>query len=341
MLQLAWPQKKHISFPLIPIFIPYAGCPKRCIFCAQHLQSGSQENSAVSVLARIEEIITTQQHALHDLPELGFFGGTFTSFAKEDLQLCLDFVAKHKALGHIRGARCSTRPDALNTNTLKAMHKAGFTCIELGIQSFSDKALLQAQRQYTEDTARLACQKVLAQGFSLGVQLLPGMPGVDTATFLADVEKALSLGAHFLRFYPCQVIEGTELAALWQQGTYIPWTLEQSITALSTAWLKAHLARVSVIRMGLAPETDLDIHILAGPKHPALGNMIQAKALYHYIFNALQKNIHTPITRLHIPKHCQGYFWGHKQEYTTLWQELGIHKKNVFWHDKEIILFEI
>ncbi len=340
MLEIPWPQKKIIHFPLIPVFIPYAGCPKRCIFCAQHLQSGSQEKSAISVLSRLEKELTLRKNTQDCAPELGFFGGTFTSFAKEDLLLCLDFVEKHKVLGHIRGARCSTRPDALDTNILKKMHKAGFTTIELGIQSFSDSALFKAQRQYTEEKARLACQKVQDLGFTLGVQLLPGMPGVDTAIFLEDVQKALHLGAHFMRFYPCQVIADTELAALWQKGAYTPWTLEQSITALSAAWLQCHLAHVPVIRMGLAPETDLDIHILAGPKHPALGNIIQSTALHNYITTAMQKNIHDPITRLRLPTSCQGYFWGHKQKYTSAWKKLGIHKKNVLWHHKETIFFE-
>ncbi len=335
MLHLPWPQTKIEKHNLIPVFIPFAGCKQRCIFCAQHLQSGTEQDTPTA-LATIEKILIHRQNAGKEAAELGFFGGTFTAFAKEDLELCLRFVAKQKKLGRITSARCSTRPDAIHKHMLQSLHHAGFTTIELGIQSFNNAALQAAQRQYTEEIALVACTKILEQGFTLGVQLMPGMPKADTHVFLDDVHKALHLGAHFLRFYPCQVIAGTELANLWKKGMYTPLTLDETIEALSKAWLTAHLQHVPTIRMGLAPENGLDKHILAGPQHPCLGNRVQANALYTYISTyTLQQKIQ--IQSLHVPSTCQGFFWGHKQELLPKWHNIGVHTKALHWHNEPYI----
>ena len=141
----------------------------------------------------------------------------------------------------------------------------GCRTVELGIQSFSDTALQASERHYSGRQAAEACRLVRDAGLALGVQLLPGMPGHQPEDFLADVRRALSLGADMLRFYPCLVLAGTELARRWQQGLYTPWPLPQTLSLLARGWLYARRAGVPVIRMGLAPEPGMEAALLAGP----------------------------------------------------------------------------
>ena len=345
---LNWPQKKLLSHSIYPIFIPFAGCAKPCIFCAQHLQSGHlaciDENSTKNVLQKVHEDLLTRAKQGKKSVEIAFFGGTFTALSEKDFQACLDFTLQQKEQGHIVGARCSTRPDSLSNERLKLMQEVGFTTIELGVQSFDDHALMKAKRHYTQKTVEEACTLVKQYGFKLGIQLMPGMPGVSKEIFLTDSTKALNIGADFLRMYPCQVIEGTALEKLWQKGLFKPWCMEETIEALSEAWLKAHLLHIPVIRMGLAPERSLSQSILAGPNHPALGNIIQARALSSYILKNINKNCINnnlsniiQIQEIHLPISCQGYFWGHKQELKKQWENLGITKNNITWQNNNTI----
>ncbi len=347
-LQLFWPSLKGTSPRIYPVFIPFAGCTRRCIFCAQHLQSGHSScehgNITQKTLDEAERNLKARQE--QNLPplELAFYGGTFTALAPADFALCLSFSQKLFRQGLITGARCSTRPDALTNDSLTALKEAAFHTIELGVQSFDNTALNIAQRHYTEDTIYQACDAIHKNNFTLAIQLMPGMPGVSEAIFLKDVQKALEQGAHFLRFYPCQVIASTELENLWRNGKYSPWSLEQCISALSEAWLKAHLAKVPVIRMGLAPQPELEEHILAGPRHEALGNMVQAEALFSYISRKIsqyplaseKRDTIFPI-QMTLPKSCQGYFGGHKQKLMAEWKKLGVQKGGIHWHEKEYI----
>ncbi len=348
---LPWPQKKATKHAIYPIFIPFAGCAQRCIFCAQHLQSGRgmclDSPTTQSVLTEAAHHLAQRQKQGKAPMELAFYGGTFTALPEADFTACLNFTLHQQQLGHALGARCSTRPDALNPARLDALQQTGFHTVELGIQSFHDPALLQAQRHYNGCTALEACTTIKARGFSLGVQLMPGMPGLTPESFLHDTQLALNHGADFLRMYPCQVIAGTELEDMWRQGHYIPWTLEQTIESLSVGWLQAHLAEVPVIRMGLAPEASLERHLLAGPRHAALGNLVQGYALYSYIAAQLQSlsqhdalNTRPTLSQAIFPKACQGYFWGHEHSLAPQWFQLGLDKANVRWHNVyDIILF--
>ena len=207
--------------------------------------------------------------------------------------------------------------------------RVGCTTVELGVQSFATTALRQARRGYDGETAADACRAVRAAGLRLGVQLLPGMPGVTPDIFLEDVRRSLELGAAFLRFYPCLVLEGTGLAALWREGAFVPWELEPTVDALARGWLLAHRADVPVIRMGLAPEPGLADNILAGPVHPALGDMVLGRATLALVQEAMQAQGVPRLTQLDVPRHCQGFFWGQNGCLAPQWQELGLHRGKV------------
>ena len=73
--------------------------------------------------------------------------------------------------------------------------------------------------------------------------------------------------------------EGTVLARWYREGSYRPWTVEETVRTLGAALNMAWQARVPVIRLAVAPEPAFDKALLAGPRHPALGALIQAEAL--------------------------------------------------------------
>lgn len=329
-LPLAFEQK-HAT---IPLFLPFAGCPHRCLFCAQDRQTG--QSAALHNLAQTLDQLyfqIVQRKEDNRQTELGFFGGTFTLLPMEDQLACLEMGSRCKAQGKIQRIRCSTRPDAVDLKKLQLLAQAGLDLIELGIQSFSEDALLASRRGYSSKTALSGCQIVLDSGLTLGIQFLPGMPGSTPESFLRDVKIALSLHPACLRFYPCLVIDGTPLADMWRSGNYSPWdeatTIRTLGQALSLAWTK----HIPVIRLSLAPEKELDAAILAGPRHPALGNCIQTEALFFILKRAIAQG-HPSC--LFLPKRCQGFFFGYKGQFHSQWKELGI--KKVIWTEKEAAL---
>ena len=328
-------QRSHRN-TIFPFFIPFAGCPHRCLYCAQDRQSGAaryaDKVSLVEALAN--QLNQLEQRKSRDTPpyELAFYGGTFTALPEAVQLECLALAARYRERGVIGAVRCSTRPDAVNSTLLRKLRSAGLGCVELGVQSFSDSALRCACRGYASEKALEACAVVRESGLRLGIQLLPGMPGVSPEIFLNDVDLALSLKPDCMRFYPCLVIRDTPLAQLWKQGRYAPWNLETTLSTLGHGLAAAWRHSVPVIRLSLAPEDSLDAAVLSGPRHPALGSMIQGEALAILVEQTIRERGVLP-AGLELPRQCQGFFYGHAGSLRPRWQLMGIEPSSVCWND--------
>lgn len=324
-LSLPWPGAKFARRRIVPVFLPFAGCAVRCIFCSQESQTGvARANDLAAVrecLARAREALFTPVGDV--ATELAFYGGTFTAQPEEAFNLCLEFAAEMRLRKKIDAFRCSTRPDCVNPEILRAMREHGCEMVEFGVQSFSERALKISRRGYGPEDAKNAIRLAGEVGLRCCAQLMPGMPGQEPDEFVADVALAARLGVDALRFYPCQVLEGTALAGLWRNGAYKPWSLVLALRQLSRGLLLANIARIPVIRTGLAPQAALAP--LAGPSHPALGGLIRARALMLGAL-LLAKSVGTgdfSRYRLLMPENAQGYWAGQKNRLLPLWRRLG------------------
>ncbi len=309
-----------------PIFIPFAACKVRCIFCAQDAQTGqSTKFSLKALLQKAWQEIANHQRKF-DKPrklELAFYGGTFTALPFDEQKDCLDLIQDLISRGWVDKARCSTRPDACEIDHLNFLAKNGLCHIELGIQSFNEASLNACSRGYSMEIALKACDIVQKSACSLGIQLMPGMPELNTKFFLQDVDMSLSFLPKTLRLYPCLVLESTKLASLWQEGSFMPWDLKETVTALSKATLKAWEQGVPIIRFGLAYSPTMNI--LAGPQHKALGSMVMGEVLIMQVEEIVHKE-GKKAKALHLPLKTKGFWRGHKGALLERWQALGIQR---------------
>lgn len=346
------------AVPVFSVFIPFLGCPRRCVFCSQHEQTGQRPLPLDEILGSAAAALRHRRRQGRPAPELAFYGGTFTALPAHELDACLRLARSLIRDGCVTAFRCSTRPDRLDAPLLAHLRRHGCRAVELGIQSFADTALQASERHYSGGRAEDACRLVRRAGLALGVQLLPGMPGHGEEDFLADVRRALALGADMLRFYPCLVLAGTELARRWHDGLYTPWPLPRTLLLLARGWLYARRAGVPVIRMGLAPEAAMEAALLAGPADRNLGGRVLGRALWLHVcacllglqggraaenearaaalLERLLTGAATPpglprAQALYLPRSCQGFFRGPGGELERAWAALGITRRNRIW----------
>lgn len=326
------PEPPKHDYKIYPVFIPFAGCKIRCLFCAQNLQTGQQAQKFKNQIKQVEEYF--KQSGGKQVLDLAFYGGTFTALPQEEQEAYLAMAAKLREQGLVRQIRCSTRPDAVNPQQLKRLLELGLDFIELGVQSFCSEPLAASLRGYTGETAHLACKMVLESGMGLGIQLMPGMPQQSPKHFAEDIKICLELKPEAVRLYPCLVISGTGLSACWERGYYTPWSLEETLEALSPAVLDLWECGIKTIRMGLAPEEGLLENILAGPYHPALGQCVRSRALYLFLRKILATENGSKLSpgkRLFAPKRVQGEFFGHKGNLKTAYANMGLSPENITW----------
>lgn len=260
---------------LLPFFIPHIGCPYICVFCNQPRISGHQEMVTVDTIRRsIQETIAEQGN--QGQWEVAYFGGSFTAIPKDLQDQLLAPATEAFQQGLIQGIRVSTRPDTIREERLKELYASGVRTIELGVQTLEESMLIEAKRGHTVADVERACQKIRAQGMTLGIQLLPGLPGETWSTLVQTAVKAGRLEAHLCRIYPVIVIEDTELADRVREKTYTPLSVEQAV--VYSAFLKDYLERkgTQVIRVGLQSTEDFDAGrgIVGGPYAPAFGELV-------------------------------------------------------------------
>ena len=329
------PEPPAINPKIYPAFIPFAGCPERCVFCAQEAQTGRKDFSTPLLLDEIERAFSAPDRG--DRVELAFYGGTFTALDIDTRRALLKLAARLKAQGKISRVRCSTRPDAVTPEDLDAMRAQGLDCIELGVQSFCAEPLSASRRNYTGEAAYSACRLVRQSGLELGIQLMPGMPGMRRAHFEEDIKLCLELKPEFMRLYPCLVLKNTRLEAMWRSGAYTPWNEALVLELLPGAMLALWEHGIRIIRLGLAPEKTLEGQILAGAHHPALGQSLRSLALLAFIrktLPALPKG-----KTLYVPRRFQGEFFGHKGNLKPDYAQMGITAAAVRWRENNC--FEI
>jgi len=215
--------------------------------------------------------------------EAAYFGGTFTALSLELQHKYLGAAAALKAEGVIDAVRVSTHPSYVDREIADRLSASGVDTVELGIQSFADRVLTRCGRGYDETEARSACREVKAAGLDLVVQLMPFLPGADENDDLCSARVTAALEPGAVRIFPTVVIEGTRLHGWWQQGDYRAATVPDAVDRVAKMLKIIVSAHIPVIRIGLQVSEVTDGAVVAGPYHPALGELCHSGLLVDVI----------------------------------------------------------
>ncbi len=281
---------KHYN---IPVFITNLGCPYQCIYCDQRaITNRDQPLRPAEVAALVEQHLATISGE-DIVVEIAFFGGNFTTIDKELQKQYLEATQPFLRSGRVHGLRISTRPDYIDTPTLDFLKIKGVKTVELGVQSLNDEVLKASGRIYTSTDVSKACHLIKQSGLKLGLQLMPGLPGDKPEMVLSTCRQAIELQPDMIRIYPTLVLKGTALEELYNSGRYQALSLEQAVTWCKTMLVQFEQAGIKVIRMGLYPGEDLqsDGVVVAGPFHPAFGELVEQELFRDQAETALDRYI--------------------------------------------------
>lgn len=264
---------------ILPIFIPHAGCPHQCVFCNQKKISGQHSAAIESAKEQIARWRTWLHPSTQN--EAAFYGGSFTGLPLALQRELLTLTDALLAEGFIGSVRLSTRPDYIDAERLELLRAHHVKLVELGVQSLDDAVLLAAERGHTAAAVTQAMTLLKQYGFQTGLQLMVGMPQQSFASMQETARKAVALAPDIARIYPLLVIKDTPLAETYANAAFTPLTLEEAVE--QSAWLYKELtqAGIKVIRVGLQADEELCApgNIIAGPFHPAMGELVKSRVL--------------------------------------------------------------
>ena len=301
---------KHYN---IPIFIPELACPNRCIYCNQRHISGQLQAVKPEEIKQIIE----QHLATFIRPsevELAFFGGSFTGIDEKDMLTYLQIVQPYIEQGEIKSIRISTRPDYINEKILDILQQYNVKDIELGAQSLNEEVLAFAKRGHTVKDVENASQLIKSYGFSLGLQMMIGLPLDTVEKSKETAKKILKLGAESTRIYPTLVINNTDLADLYRQNKYKALSLDEAVDWTAEIYKIFSQSSIKILRIGLHPSEALinGTELLAGPFHVSFKELVLTK-IWQEKFEKLPINTKTILVNPKEINYAIGYNSKNKQ----------------------------
>ena len=241
--------KKHA---IIPIFIPHRGCPNDCVFCNQRKITAHQAPvRPEDVTETVETWLSTLEPRHTETIELAFFGGSFTGIPMEEQTAFLKVAKAYKDAGRIHKIHLSTRPDYITPEILDNLKRWSADVIELGVQSFDDQVLRLSGRGHDAACVYESSRMIQEYGFTLGIQLMIGLPGDTMERDLYSAAETVRIGPSIARLYPTVVIRDTALYDMYLAGTYLPMEETEAVERTKEMYKILTSAGINIIRVGL------------------------------------------------------------------------------------------
>lgn len=309
----------------VSIFVPHNGCPHMCTFCNQREITGQVYQPDKNDVVNAAEIAKKSLKDKTNNAEIAFFGGSFTAIDRNYMIELLSAAAPYVRSGDFYGIRISTRPDAINDEILNTLKDYNVTSIELGAQSMNDEVLRLNRRGHTAEDVIKSSKLIHKYGFSLGLQMMTGLYSSSDERDIQTAHALSELSPDTMRIYPTTVLYGTELYELYNNGKYIPPTLENAVNLCAYLLEYFEKKNISVIRLGLHDSESLRENMAAGIFHPAFRELCESRIMYQNTISQLNKfNFENKNFVFTINPKSLSKFVGQKRSNITKLEETGI-----------------
>jgi oxygen-independent coproporphyrinogen-3 oxidase len=212
----------------IYVHVPF--CVTRCGYCdfntytATELGPGaSREDYVDSVLAELELASRVLGEAAVPVSTLFVGGGTPTLLPAGDLDRIVDRV--HETFGLKPEAEITTEanPETVDPVSLRALRRAGFTRLSIGMQSVQPRVLAALDRVHRPGRPVEVVAEARDAGFDhVSLDLIYGAPGESGADWQASLDAAIGAGVDHVSAYALIVEEGTKLHRQVARGEVTP-----------------------------------------------------------------------------------------------------------------------
>ena len=198
------------------IHIPF--CRKKCSYCDFYSLSCGESSDFDTLSERYTTVLErhlteTAKLTTSPVDTVYFGGGTPTVLSTRQLTRLLSVIKKRFKL--LPGAEITVEanPESALPKTLKALRRAGFNRISLGVQSLSDHELERLGRIHDSDTAKHAFQSARDAGFkNISIDLMFGIEDQTPESWRDTLRRAIELHPEHISCYGLRVEDGTPLA---------------------------------------------------------------------------------------------------------------------------------
>lgn len=209
-------------------------CPNRdgskgtggCIFCSEK-GSGEHINSANNISEQVKNYFKSYKAKRANKFIAYFQNFTNTYDTVENLKLKYDSALIDD---RIVGLEVATRPDCITEEVaklLKSYTNRYYVCVELGLQTANEKIGQIINRCYTNRDFSEAVSLLNKYGIDVVAHIMIGLPDETHIGISNTVSFLNQHNIQGLKIHSCYIVKNTGLEKLYNDGKYIPLTLEQ------------------------------------------------------------------------------------------------------------------
>lgn len=223
----------------IYLHIPF--CKRACYYCDFHFSTNTQIQSQL-IPSMVEEIYLRRHYLQGEKLETIYFGGgTPSILGAEELDMLLHAI--HQSHEVIANAEITleANPDDLSAEKLDAFRASGINRLSIGIQSFNDSILTYLNRVHNSSAASASVEAAQRAGFgNISIDLIYAIPGLSSADWQDNINRALELKPQHISAYTLTVEEKTAFGKWLKDGSLIP--VDESVAAEQMEMLGATLS---------------------------------------------------------------------------------------------------
>lgn len=205
--------KKELRPLGLYIHIPFCRC--KCAYCDFYSLLGQisrMDEYLDAITKHLREV--APRAAAHQVDTIYFGGGTPSIFGADRLKKLLKTIYKEYRVSKHAEITLEANPEsARDAKELKALRRAGFNRISLGVQSMDNEMLQQLGRVHSAEDVRAAVEAIRKAGIkNLSLDLMYALPGQTMAHWRQTLADTIALQPEHLSCYALKIEEGTPFA---------------------------------------------------------------------------------------------------------------------------------
>lgn len=229
-------------------------CPNRdgtcgtrgCLFCSSGGSGDFAENAALSITEQIERGKTQTAEKWKDPAYVAYFQAFTNTYAPvEELRQKYE---ESLACPGVEGIAIATRADCLPADVLDLLaelNRKTKLWVELGLQTADEASALRIRRGYPLSVFEQAVHTLAERNIPVVAHIILGLPGETRETILRTIECVNRLPIQGIKLQLLHVLSDSDLAEIYEAGTYTPLTKEEYIALVGDCI--AHLREDIVI----------------------------------------------------------------------------------------------
>jgi len=177
------------------------GCPYKCVYCSysKNLKKVRELDPAI-LLQSVEKAVS------RGIREIYILSPTF------DKAPHFETTLKHLSQNSVVQLHTELRTDKIDREKALMIRQAGFSSLEVGIQTLSKEALSISGRLDRSENELRGIHFLKEAGVSLKIGIIPGLPGDTPQSFLSTIDRLCSEGLQDeIELYPLMVLPGTAI----------------------------------------------------------------------------------------------------------------------------------